>query len=64
MLYNEYNKELKQYNKDNGKVCLVILGIINKEIITALEHKQTAKDYIEHLKQSFKARGLIHKANI
>jgi len=64
VLYDKYNKELKQYNKDNGKVYLVILNIINKEIITTLEYKQTAKDYIKHLKQLFKARGLIHKANI
>jgi len=64
VLYDEYNKELKQYNKEDGKVYSVILSTINKEIITALEHKQTAKDYIKHLKQLFKAHGLIHKANI
>jgi hypothetical protein len=54
-LLNEYHKEFKQYNKEDGKVCLIILGTINNEILTALEHKQTAKDYIEYLKQSFKA---------
>jgi len=64
VLCNKYNKEFKQYNKDNGKAYLVILGTINKEIITALEHKQTVKNYIKHLKQLFKAHGLIHKANI
>ena len=64
MLCDKYNKEFKQYNKNNGKVCLVILGIINKEIITALEHLQTVKDYIKHLKQLFKAYSLIHKANV
>ena len=63
-LSNEYKKELKQYSKEDGKVYLVILSIINNKILTALEHKQTAKDYINYLKQMFKARGLIHKANI
>ena len=63
-LYKEYNKEFKQYNKEDGKVCSVILGTIDNEILTALEHKQTAKDYIDHLKQTFEARGLIHKANV
>ena len=38
-LSDEYNKELKQYSKEDGKVCLVILGIIDNEILTALEHK-------------------------
>ena len=63
-LSNKYDKELKWYSKEDGKVCLVIFGIINNKIITALEHKQTAKDYINHLKQIFKAYGLIYKANI
>jgi len=49
-LSNEYNKKLKQYNKKDGKVCSVILSTINNEIITVLEHKQTAKDYINYLK--------------
>jgi len=39
VLYNKYNKEFKSYNKDNSKVYLVILSIINKEILTALEYK-------------------------
>ena len=38
-LSNKYNKEFKQYNKEDGKVCFVILGIINNKIITALEYK-------------------------
>ena len=63
-LSNKYNKEFKQYSKENGKVYLVILSIINNKIITALEHKQTAKDYINYLKQMFKAHGLIYKANV
>ena len=63
-LYEEYNKEFKQYNKEDGKVCSVILGIIDNEIFTALEHKQMVKDYINYLKQMFKARSLIYKANI
>jgi len=63
-LYDEYHKEFKQYNKDDGKVCSIILGTINNEILTALEHKQTAKDYIDHLKQTLEARGLIHEANV
>jgi hypothetical protein len=63
-LSDEYDKEFKQYSKEDGKVCSVILGTINNEILTALEHKQTAKDYINYLKQMFKARGLIYKANI
>ena len=61
---NEYNKELKQYSKEDGKVYSVILGTIDNEILTALEHKQTVKDYIDYLKQMFEARGLIHKANV
>ena len=64
ILSNKYYKEFKQYNKDDSKVCLIILGIINNKIITALEHKKTAKDYIKHLKQLFKAYSLIYKANI
>ena len=64
VLFNKYNKELNQYNKKDGKACSVIFGIINNEIFTTLEHKQTVKDYIKHLKQLFKAYGLIHKANI
>ena len=64
VLSNKYNKELKQYSKKDSKVCSVILSIINNKIITVLEHKQTAKDYINYLKQSFKACDLIHKANI
>ena len=63
-LYKEYNKEFKQYNKEDGKVCLVILSIINNEILTALKYRQTAKDYINYFKQTFEARGLIYKANI
>ena len=63
-LFNEYDKEFKQYSKEDGKVCLVILSIINNKILTALEYKQTAKDYIDYLKQSFEARGLIHEANV
>ena len=63
-LYKEYNKEFKQYNKENSKVCSVILSTINNKIFTALEYKQTVKDYINHLKQTFEARGLIHEANI
>ncbi len=63
-LSDEYHKELKQYSKEDGKVCSVILGTIDNEILTALEHKQTAKDYIDHLKQTFEARGLIHEANV
>jgi len=63
-LSNEYKKELKQYSKEDGKVYLVILGIINNKILTTLEYKQTVKDYINYLKQTFKARSLIHKANI
>ena len=49
---------------EDSKVFLVILGIINNKILTALKHKQMAKDYINYLKQTFKAYGLIHKANI
>jgi hypothetical protein len=49
-LYKEYNKEFKQYNKEDGKVCSVIFGTINNKILTALKHKQMAKDYINHLK--------------
>ena len=49
-LYKEYNKEFKQYNKEDGKVYLVIFGIINNKILTALEYKQTVKDYINYLK--------------
>ena len=60
----KYHKEFKQYNKDDGKACLIILGTINNKILTALEHKKTAKDYINHLKQTFEARGLIYKANV
>ena len=63
-LYKKYNKEFKQYNKEDGKVYLVIFSIINNKILTALEYKQTAKDYTNYLKQIFKAYGLIHKANI
>ena len=63
-LSNEYNKEFKQYSKEDGKVCSVILSIIDNKILTALEHKQTAKDYINHLKQTFEARGLIYEANV
>ena len=63
-LYKEYNKKFKQYNKEDGKVYLVIFGIINNKILTTLEYKQTAKDYINYLKQIFKAYSLIYKANI
>jgi hypothetical protein len=63
-LSDEYDKKFNQYSKEDGKVCSVILGTIDNEILTALEHKQTAKDYINHLKQTFEARGLIHKANV
>ena len=38
-LSNEYDKEFKQYSKEDGKVCLIILSIINNEILTALEHR-------------------------
>jgi hypothetical protein len=48
--------QILEYNKDNSKVCLIILSIVNKKILTALKHKQTAKDYIEYLKQMFKAQ--------
>ena len=64
VLSDEYDKKFNQYSKEDSKVYLVILGIINNKIITTLEHKQTAKDYINYLKQLFKAYGLIHKANI
>ena len=64
ILTNKYKKELNQYNKNNSKAYLVILGIINNKIITALKYKQTARDYIKYLKQIFKAYSLIHKANI
>ena len=63
-LYKEYNKEFKQYNEEDGKVYSVIFGIIDNEILTALKYKQTAKDYINYLKQLFKAYSLIHKTNI
>jgi len=39
VLSNKYNKEFKQYSKEDGKVYLVILGIIDNKIITTLEHK-------------------------
>ena len=59
------NKALSnKYNKEDGKVYLVIFSIINNKILTTLEYKQTVKDYINYLKQIFKAYGLIHKANI
>ena len=64
VLSDEYDKELKQYNKEDGKVCSIILGTIDNEILTALEHKQMVKDYINYLKQTFKAYSLIYKANI
>ena len=63
-LFNKYNKELKQYNKEDGKVCSVIFGIIDNKILTTLKYKQMVKDYINYLKQTFKAYGLIYKANI
>ena len=63
-LSNKHHKELKQYSKEDGKVYSVILSTINNKIITALEHRQTVKDYINYLKQTFKAYSLIHKANI
>ena len=63
-LSDKYHKELKQYDKEDGKVCLVILNIINNEILTALKHKQMVKDYINYFKQMFEACGLIHEANI
>ena len=63
-LYKKYNKEFKQYNKKDSKVYLVILSIINNKIFTALKYKQMAKNYINYLKQMFKAYSLIHKANI
>ena len=47
--------QIPEYNKDDGKVCSIILGTVDNEILTALQHKQTAKDYIKHLKQIFKA---------
>jgi hypothetical protein len=49
-LSNKYNKELKQYTKDNSKVYLIILGIVNNEIFTTLKHRQTVKNYINYLK--------------
>ena len=58
-LSNKYHKELKQYSKKDGKVYLVILSTINNKIITASKHKQTVKDYINYLKQTFKACSLI-----
>ena len=64
MLHDEYNKEFKQYTKDNSKVCSIIFSIVNNEILTALKYKQTVKDYIDYLKQILEARGLIHKANV
>ena len=63
-LYKEYYKEFKQYNKDDGKVYLIILSIIDNKILTALEYKQIAKDYVNYFKQTFKARNLIYKANV
>ena len=39
VLSNKYNKELKQYNKENSKVYSVIFSIINNKILTALEYK-------------------------
>ena len=38
-LYDEYDKGLKQYTKDDGKVCSIIRGTVDNEILTALEHK-------------------------
>ena len=66
-LYQKLQKEeptipidqIPEYNKDNDKVCSVILGTVNNKILTALKHKQTAKDYIEHLKQMFEARSIF-----
>ena len=63
-LSNKYYKELKQYSKEDSKVYSVIFSIINNKIITALEYRQTAKDYINYFKQMFEAHSLIHKANI
>jgi hypothetical protein len=63
-LSNKYQKEFKRFDKDDGKVYSAILSTINNKILTALEYKQTAKDYINHLKQTFKARGLIYEANV
>ena len=63
-LSNEYNKEFKQYSKEDSKVYLVILGIIDNKIITPLEHKKTARGCINYLKQTFKAYSLIYKPNV
>ena len=43
VLSNKYKKEYNQYSKENSKICLVILGIINNKILTALKYKQTVK---------------------
>ena len=51
--------QISEYNKDDGKVCSIILGTVDNKILTVLEHKRTAKDYIEHLKQTFEARSIF-----
>ena len=61
---DKHKKKLDQYTKENSKACIAILSTINNKIITALKHKQTVKDYINYLKQSFEAYSLIYKANI
>ena len=38
-LSDKYNKKLKQYINEDRKVYLVIFGIINNKIITALEYR-------------------------
>ena len=48
--------QILEYNKDDGKVCSIILGTVDNKILTVLEHKWMAKDYIEYLKQTFEAR--------
>ena len=50
VLSNKYNKELKQYTKDDSKVYLIIFSIVDNEILTTLKYKQTVKDYINYLK--------------
>ena len=51
--------QIPEYNKDNGKVCSIILGTVDNKILTALKHKQTAKDYIKHLKRTFEAQSIF-----
>jgi hypothetical protein len=56
--------QILEYNKDDSKVCSIILGTVDKKIFTALKYKQMAKDCIEYLKQIFKAQSIFAiKAN-